>query len=287
MIYLWYPQGRLGNLIFQYQAIAAISEGHPVLALSNDFFDLFEYPRRFAVLPVPRRLRWRAERWWTSLLDGLVRRGLVGSIEPTMRVIEGDIASETRDLVTVPGRLKSVFVVKGFFQSSQYQFPLPSIAAAARVRAEAMLRDVPRSQRVAIHMRFGDYVTWPVFGVPGLGALPAAYYLDAIEEIGRTVPDATFVVISDDRKRAAEILGDHQGRIRFVDGGSALDDFTLIASCGHAILSASSYSWWAAALIEGGQPLIVAPKYWLGFRKRLWFPTEIACDRFTYIEFAT
>ncbi len=286
--FVWLPQGRLGNLIFQHQAISALSRGGLVLALDSEYFDLFQRSARFLVVPVPRlkHLRWRLSLMWANFFEGLVARKWIGTIEPGRRTVLEDHTWETLEVRWTPGYFTNLYVVKGFFQTPLYMDPLPRIKAKIIRCAEKRLADVSKPDRVAIHMRFGDYSNWPVFGVPGAACLPASYYVKALEMIKRSTPTARFFVFSDAPDEARAILESAgvTDATRIIAGGSAASDFASIASCSHAILSASSFSWWAASLISNPNRLLIAPKYWLGFRRKTWYPPGIDTSNFVYID---
>ncbi len=284
--FVWIPQGRLGNLIFQYQAISELSGRGLVFALDSEFFDLFEKPRRFLVFPCFKRLRWRLQAHWIAFFQSLAKKHWIGTIEPGRQVVLDTYMWETAELDWKKGYFASIFLIKGFFQTTRYINPLPRIKKDILRDAERRLAGVPKPNRVAIHMRFGDYNQWPLFGVPGSACLPASYYVNALAIIKRTVPTARFLVLSDEPDKALAVL-ESAGiaeLIKLLDEGTAERDFALIASCSHAIVSASSFSWWAAMLITNPNRLLIAPKYWLGFRKNKWFPPDIQSSHFVYVD---
>ena len=285
-LFIWFPQGRLGNLIFQYQAICQLSGSAKVFAMDSEFFDLFEKPSRILVFPCLKRFRWRLHALWTRFFLGLAQRGWIGTVQPGRHIVIDDFTWETQEVFWEKGRLEGVFMIKGYFQTPRYVNPLPKLKREVLRVAERRLSEVPKPDRVAIHMRFGDYRHWPVFGVPGSACLPDSYYSNALEIIGNAVPTAHFFVLSDEPAKARAILESAgvSGRMTVVDGGTPQGDFALIASCSHAVISASTYSWWAATLIENPNRLLVAPKYWAGFRRKTWYPSGIESQHFHYVD---
>jgi len=285
-LFVWIPQGRLGNLIFQYQAIFKISQGSVVLALDSEFFELFEIPRRFLVIPCFKRLRQRIQVYWNSFFQSLGKRKWLGTIQPGKQVVLEDYTSESPDVRWEAGRFTRVYLVRGFFQKPGDIEPLPRVKRKILQAAEIRLAHISKPNRVAIHMRFGDYSRWPVFGVPGSACLPDSYYLKALAMIQDTVPYPQFLVLSDEPDKARAILGSNgvADRMIIIEGGTASSDFALIACCSHAIISASSFSWWAAILIDNPNRILIAPKYWLGFRRKTWFPPGIESNHFVYID---
>ncbi|WP_158557094.1 alpha-1,2-fucosyltransferase [Mucilaginibacter conchicola] len=116
---------------------------------------------------------------------------------------------------------------------------------------------------VSIHVRRTDYV-----GADGAATYhsicSAAYYLNAIEQICETVPDAVFFVFSDDIpwvKENIQIKYPHH----FIDhnsGKQSYIDMQLMSMCKHHIIANSSFSWWGAWLNNHQQKTVIAPKTW-------------------------
>ncbi len=285
-LFIWLPQGRLGNLIFQYQAIHELSGSATVLAMDSEFFDAFEKPRRFLVLRCFKRFRWRLQVLWTNLFLSLANNNWIGTIEPGRHIVLDSFTWESVNVHWKKGHLANVFLVKGFFQTPQYLDPLPKLKRKALNEAERRFISIPEPNRVAIHMRFGDYRNWPVFGVPGSACLPDSYYVKGLAIIRKAVPAAHFLVFSDEPDRARAILepAGVAEKMHVIEGGTAQSDFALIASCSHAIISASTFSWWAASLIRNPNRLLIAPKYWAGFRRKTWYPSGIESSHFMYID---
>jgi hypothetical protein len=51
-------------------------------------------------------------------------------------------------------------------------------------------------------------------------------------------------------------------------------DFAIMTECGSGVLSNSSFSL-AAAFMMTSPDLVIAPRYWFGFRVGQWFPPRI------------
>lgn len=114
---------------------------------------------------------------------------------------------------------------------------------------------------VALHVRRGDLLKKQnrMFAVQS-----PQYY----ERAGRLVAERTgaadFYVFTDDPAWArAEVR--LPGRTTIVsgpEGGSAVDDFRLMARARHIVIANSTFSWWAAWLGERPGSCIVAPAVW-------------------------
>lgn len=124
----------------------------------------------------------------------------------------------------------------------------------------------PRS--VAVHVRRGDYVvdrrTAAAHGVCSLD-----YYASALAVVRRRVSDPHIHLFSDDLDWARQNLPLEGLRLTVVDASKQeapdrvhLAEFDLMRQCHHAVIANSSFSWWAAFLLQTSQSLVIAPKHW-------------------------
>jgi hypothetical protein len=112
---------------------------------------------------------------------------------------------------------------------------------------------------VAVHVRRQDYLTHPVFHV-----CDRDYYRKAIDELRARVPDARFLIFSDDPEWCrTEFLDPDQ---EVIDSGPAaanpLHDLHLMSLAGHHVIANSSYSWWAAWLGDKPGQIVKMPDRW-------------------------
>ena len=121
---------------------------------------------------------------------------------------------------------------------------------------EEMIRIAPRS--VAIHVRRGDYETYPVTRTHH-GLLSINYYKNAMKYIEDKVGSVNYFIFSDDRSWCTANMS---GTI--VKGTDKYDDLYLMSLCNHAITANSALSWWGAWLGDDKPDrIVVAPKRWL------------------------
>ncbi len=111
----------------------------------------------------------------------------------------------------------------------------------------------PRTDKVAIHVRRGDYVGNPFY----VDLTQTDYYERAIAMF----PKDDFVVFSDDPDWCSEKWGNDK---RFtISYGTELDDMNWMASCKAHIIANSSFSWWGAWLCPRyPENKVIAPKAW-------------------------
>jgi hypothetical protein len=87
---------------------------------------------------------------------------------------------------------------------------------------------IENSESVSIHVRRGDYLNHP-------------------DDIQWCKDNFTFI----DKCHFLE------------EGGTELDDMTLMSKCSHNIIANSSFSWWGAWLNNKSNRIIIAPKKWM------------------------
>jgi hypothetical protein len=132
-----------------------------------------------------------------------------------------------------------------------------------------------------LHIRRGDYVRWPTSASPAV--LPFQWCKRQMDEIVSADERAHFIVCSDDIPYAEEWVGSDPRVSLFK--GSEIQDFFLMTQCsGGGILSASTFSWWAAWYGRQFYPnaRYLAPRYWAGWRQGEWFPATIETSWLEY-----
>ncbi len=162
------------------------------------------------------------------------------------------------------------FYLKGYLQAHQF-----TVTFEADLRRELRFKRAPNGQNaevlrrinlsempISLHVRRGDYATT---NNGGTFALPMTYYDNAILELRRRMPMATFFVFSDDIAFARSHLEKHQGLV-FVDHNDeahGFEDLRLMSSCRHHIIANSTLSWWGAWLNPKPDKLVFAPERWI------------------------
>lgn len=116
-------------------------------------------------------------------------------------------------------------------------------------------------QSVALHVRRGDYLKDPFLG----GLVNLDYFEKAISLIKGQIEKPVFYVFSDDMSWCRENLPLSDDKAKFIDwnkGAESYRDMQLMSNCKHAIISNSSFSWWAAWLNQHPGKVIIVPKTW-------------------------
>ena len=136
---------------------------------------------------------------------------------------------------------------------------------------------------VFVHIRRGDYLFWPSRESPAV--LDAKWYAMAIDYLRAKLEKPIFLLLSDDPYYTKDCFGDQADVV--ISENDQLVDLALMSLCQHGILSASSYSWWGAWFSRARSHelgIYIAPKYWLGHRKKKWMPEGFTTDWITYIK---
>lgn len=119
---------------------------------------------------------------------------------------------------------------------------------------------------VFLHVRRGDYLQ--LWNFVELGS---TYYNNALHEINSRLSQPTVFIFSNDIAWCKQMFLSHLDsdlresmRFEFIEGnteGHASEEMELMRSCEHAIIANSTFSWWAAYLIENPDKIVCMPKY--------------------------
>lgn len=152
-------------------------------------------------------------------------------------------------------------VIYGFWQNTCYfnkyiedlrcQF-VPNYELCQEVKS--LLDDIKRCTSVGVHIRRGDFVQ--------LGWDKGAdYYIRGMEEMKSLVDNPRFYIITDDIDWVhAEFDGDSTITIIDVETETKdIDEFFLLSSCKHQIVTESTFGWWAAYLNTAPFAKVIVP----------------------------
>jgi Glycosyl transferase family 11 len=272
--------GRLGNQIFQYAALKTLCQSQEKLVLIGfeEFQEIFEGVDAKIINSSSSQFE---KLLYFHILELLPKNALFNKIHESNH-------SRKPDIIYRSGLLKGfTFVQTSYFQSEL----LFSTAIVNSLNINQKLLSVAQSllssilkgrTPVFVHIRRGDYTYWPSREYPAI--LPAAYYQKCIQIIQTKITNAFFIFTSDDPFYVKDIFGNMENS--YISCGSSLEDFALMTQCRSGILSASSFSWWAAYFSKQQHPssLFLAPKYWAGHRSERWIPFSIESAFLDYID---
>lgn len=173
-------------------------------------------------------------------------------------------------------------IYKGFFQTDFY---LRHIKGPFHIRLKKKYTDefdqkfgevFRNSKTIVVHIRRTDYLSYGKRDI----SLPMDYFRRRLDALGN-IDDYKVFFVSDDMDHVKSYFQEKPNYI--FSSNSEIIDFQIIKNADIAIISNSSFAWWAAYLSEKNNK-VYAPKNWLGFRIGKEHPKRVMTDRFTWCE---
>ncbi|MFC7299684.1 alpha-1,2-fucosyltransferase [Herminiimonas aquatilis] len=272
----FFGDGRLGNQLFQYAFIKSLVEKQRLI-ISFNFDALLELMESAPNLINIRNRYVKAliRRLFVPSLHVLSKFKLISSYKVNCYLENGFIL-EDATFIGSKGLLPITYIYPCFAQSENFfkesikdDF---SINKKHLEKAKIFLSSTPQNHNIIfVHVRRGDYVEYEVLGKRGV-ALPVSYYRNTIKWYEENIENPYFVFLTDDSEFVEHYFEYVQNKI--VSKNSMFVDFSIITLCEYGIMSNSSYSWWAAYLMKNRKK-VFSPKYWLGWKSKLVFPSGI------------
>ena len=131
-----------------------------------------------------------------------------------------------------------------------------------------------------MHVRAGDYRTWPSPDYPAI--LSPAWYRERIAELRALRPDLAVVAIGDEPRYSHEVVDGLDSA--FVYPADYASEFALMTICSAGVLSASSFAYWGAWFARRSTPdaPMLGAQFWAGHARHEWYPPHIQADFITY-----
>jgi hypothetical protein len=247
-------RGQLGNHMFQWAfGISASRRLETAFVMKHHSLSgLFMLDGYTALRPRLRRMPWLARE--------LVHR------RPIIEITNED------DPKAVMTALRDGVRYGGFFQSADYfSDDRDAVLRAFTLRREhaqrfkAAYADLLGRDYVCVHVRRGDYLAWR-----GGSALPSSHIRRCLELARGENP---VVFISDDIASVRSEFASHPNA-RFESNDPILD-LQLMIHANTCVVSSSSFAWWGAWLNRRPRRRVLAPRYWLGFRRGQEWPRNV------------
>jgi hypothetical protein len=283
---LFFEYGRLGNQLFQYVGIKRYFSDHKIVFFGcEDLAETMETVdvKFIAKNQLPKWLRLGILYRLANLASRLL---LVGSVWESRK--EFDYAAVLRK-----GLMLGVYLLRrSYFQHERVisEIPAdlrlkPNLVEQANAWLADRLGQFTSRPLVFVHVRRGDYLTWPSAEFPAI--LDLAWYRRAMALARNRTNKPLFLILTDDPYYAEDVFSDEDDTV--ISNNGPLVDFALMSQCQHGILSASSFAWWGAWFSRQDQKknkksFYFAPDFWAGHRRKQWYPEGFKADWITYIE---
>ena len=276
MVKIFFSSGQLGNQLFQIAAARKITREHETLVLIGfgESLDVIEFaPPNCRII----RFLWLRRGSRTQrILPNLAFKALqwLGN-QLLMRNVVGKIRNSPEGPVETKSRLAISIALHEHFRENLIEDPSELRLTSAREQWALEWLDERQihhdrngiAQATFMHIRRGDYLEWPHPDCPA--ALDEEWFTRAIAEAKDARPRQPIIAFSDD---PSWVLGNWKVTDEFLlFKGTFQDSFALMSMCNSGILSASTFSWWAAKLREEAKTgPFIAPMFWIGHRQEKW-----------------
>lgn len=172
-------------------------------------------------------------------------------------------------------------IYHGFFQSEKFFLENIdsvkshfSISEKLKDSYHTRFKNLQEKGKIAtVHIRKTDYQTLEHLDLGGSDlSLPFSYYHNLIKKINN-LGNVFFVFISDDTSVVENEFSYLTNKI--ISHDDEITDFQHMLNADICILANSTFSWWAAYLNNNKNKIVYAPKYFLGWKVKQEFPSDI------------
>jgi hypothetical protein len=298
---IFLSEGGLGNQLFQFAFLASYAEKNEKIMVwgFEDIKSLFDVKdKRFFIFSIedkilgllpknfPPKLK-RALKYRVLLemiryglvrkiLEILAKSKIISSVSLKTEKICEDKYTEIPEVVLSKGFISSVkYVGQCFFQSEKLfrKDVLKNLEFKENYvkEAEKFISNYQDYYKVAVHIRLGDFRNYYICGENPI--LPFDYFHKKIRWFLENRENPFFIFLSDEPdkiKNEFSYLGDKM----VISENPYQVDFLIITMCDAAIISTSSFSWWACYFMKK-RDIVFAPKYWIGFKIKKEYPQGV------------
>jgi hypothetical protein len=129
---------------------------------------------------------------------------------------------------------------------------------------------------IVVHIRRTDYLNYGKRDI----SLPIEYFKTQLSSI-QNIDNYKVIFVSDDMDY---VKNEFKQKANFIySSNSEILDFQIIQNADIAIISNSTFAWWAAYLSPKNNK-VIGPKNWMGFRIGREHPRGIMTDKFDWVE---
>ena len=267
----FFENGRLGNQLFQYCGLRHYFLGHRFF-----FFGCSSLQNTFNINDVTfvkLKLNSFFYKVLKKILFFLVELRFLGEI--TEIGVSNNIKLYVRR-----GFLWNMFIAHNiYFQHSSFTKKIinpPIIKKKYATLAKNWLvkkKVFKKSNLVFVHIRRGDYLSWPDPSFPAVVDL--SWYKKNMLKIKKIFKKPIFIIMGDDDFYLREVFKESKNLI--ISNNLPEIDLSIMSLCSGGILSPSSFAWWGAFFVKIHNKkcnYFLAPKYWIGHRSKKWIPKK-------------
>jgi hypothetical protein len=176
----------------------------------------------------------------------------------------------------------------GYFQGEAYQYKnFADIKNCFRIKDiyqqefnTFLKQNFSNKRLIVVQIRLKDYKTFGPDFLKGPNlTLPFSYYHKNIKRIIAEQTDSNYqlILMSDDME---EVKKEFQAYDAFFSEQNMIVDFQILQHAQTAIISPSSFAWWACWLSKIPNAKVIVPKYFLGFKVHKEFPVHMIPNHF-------
>lgn len=181
-----------------------------------------------------------------------------------------------------PLKLKNWSIYNGYYQTDWYYNQMvvkPKIILKNQFieEFEKKFGEIIRNEKtIVVHIRRTDYLKYGKRDI----SLPIEYFQRQLESVENLDTYKVFFV-SDDIEFVKEAFTQKPNYI--FSSNDEITDFQLIQNADIAIISNSSFAWWASFLSTKNNK-VIAPKNWMAFRIGAEHPKGVMTKKFTWVD---
>ncbi|MDF3077653.1 MAG: alpha,2-fucosyltransferase [Sphingobacteriaceae bacterium] len=171
-------------------------------------------------------------------------------------------------------------IINGYFQTDWYyrqlsEKPQISLKKQYTDKFDKGFGEIFRNNKtITVHIRRTDYMNYGKRDI----SLPMEYFKRQLESV-KNLSDYTVFFVSDDMQHVRSVFEEKPNYI--FSSNDEITDFQLINNADVAIISNSSFAWWACYLSQKDQQ-VLAPKNWMGFTVGREHPRGVMTDKFEW-----
>lgn len=270
--------GGLGNQLFQISFLLKNFKNQNILIFGfDDLKEYFNLPKNYKLYVL--------DNFFKKILIRILLKNIfllfsrLHFISSLYQLRKNEI--ETINTIKKNGIIKSIVFVKESYFQSEYHIPDNFMDSLSFKKKYSNLKvNTFSNNYIMVHFRGGDFKNFYPLGKNSI--LPENYFNLAFNFFENIIDNPIYHIYSNDSFPFEEILKDRNFKI--IKNDNSKNDFFMMTKYQNAILSASTFSWWASFFMKEKKYILI-PKYWLGFNSGVYYPERPIGKWMTEIDF--